>query len=279
MRAKRKPNPPRRCIFCGGTPISKEHVWPLWMRSYLPKGQFYQVIRSSDLVTPGYQWRPGPLNRKGDGRSQKLRVVCTPCNNNWMSELQKRTKPILLPLIVQETNEIDTHNQELLAAWTAMFTMVYETCYPEKERIPTTGDQRNALKSEQRPPKFWAFWCAGHDAASAPVNHTGFGGARRLSVSNTVEISKGALTTCGIGGICLAILSTNTASAFEEFSQLIPVLVERAGFVRFWPSPGSSLNIRAGRISSLNSIDLGEIHGALRSYFDQGIAATRQRGF
>lgn len=279
MRAtKKRPNPPRRCIFCGGTPISKEHVWPAWMRPYLPKGQFYQVIRSSDLVNPNYQWEPGPLNRKGDGRSQKLKVVCTLCNNTWMSRLQNLSRPTLLPLILNEKYEIAVQNQELIAAWTTMFTMVYESCYPKIEKIATTHEQRLAFKIEQKPPQYWAFWCAAHDGGSAPVNHTGFGSNPGSVNSDGIEIAKGALTTCGIGGISFAILSVNTMNAFETFSQFIAMLVENAGFSRFWPSPGSALNIQSRRISPLDRNDLGEIHGALRSQFDRRIAATRRRG-
>jgi hypothetical protein len=46
--------------------------------------------------------RPGPLHRKGDARSQKLKVVCKACNSGWMSELQDRTKPVLLPLLTRQ---------------------------------------------------------------------------------------------------------------------------------------------------------------------------------
>lgn len=109
------------------------------MGPYLPAGQFFQLMHGGDLKEAKYQIRPGPLNRKGDGRSQKLKVVCEPCNNEWMSVLQDRTKDILLPLLLRDAHEISEQHHELLATWATMFTMVYETCQPNPVQNATTS--------------------------------------------------------------------------------------------------------------------------------------------
>lgn len=277
MRIKRNPNPPRRCIFCGGTPISKEHIWPAWMRPYLPAGQFAQFIRSSDLRGPIPQLRAGPLNRKGDGRSQKLKVVCRPCNNNWMSVLQDRTKATLVPLLLNDIQEISEPEHELLATWATMFTMVYETCQPNPVRTATTGAQRSLFKAEQKPPQHWIFWCAPHDGVSSPIFHTGFGSVRRLADPETVEPGKASLTTCAVGAISLAILGVNSDYGFQAFSHTITMLVERAGFVRLWPSLGRNISVLDRRISPLSRGDLGQIHHALRAFIEMEVTATRAR--
>jgi hypothetical protein len=51
-----------------------------------------QLIQETDFATPGIRSRPGQLHKKGDARSQKLKVLCISCNTHWMRELQDQTK-------------------------------------------------------------------------------------------------------------------------------------------------------------------------------------------
>lgn len=273
---KRKPNPPRRCIFCHGGPISREHVWPAWMRSYLPPGQASQFVRISNFNNGTPLIHPGPLNRKGDGRSQKLKVICTPCNNNWMSVLQDRTKDVLLPLLLKDTLQINPQNHELLATWATMFTMVYETTQPNHAQNATTSQQRALFKIEQKPPQYWMFWCAPHDGRSSPAFQTAFGSVRRPGDPVTVEPGKGSLTTCGPGGICFAIFGGNVEYGFLAFSQLITQLVEHFGFIRLWPTPGCDINVLDRRRSPLTSGDLEALHHELRDFLEKEVAIGRQ---
>lgn len=276
-RIKKKPNPPRRCIFCGGTPISKEHVWAEWMRDYLPRGQGHQIIQSGDLNSPVHNLRTGPLNRKGDARSQKLQVVCRPCNNEWMSVLQGRTKDVLLPLLLREKHDIDGTNHVLLANWATMFTMVYETCYPTSEQHTTTKQQHVLFKTEQKPPQYWMFWCAPYDGRSSPVFHTGFGSGRGQDDPNTEHVGKGSLTICGAGAICFAVFGVDSEYGFQAFSKLITMIVEQVGFVQLWPTLGASISVLGRRLSPLSNRDLSEIHGVLRSSLVRDVAASRRR--
>ncbi|MHB1871877.1 MAG: hypothetical protein ACYCT1_13640, partial [Steroidobacteraceae bacterium] len=236
-----------------------------------------QFILSSDLQRSIPQLRAGPLNRKGDGRSQKLKVVCRPCNNNCMSIIQARTKAALVPLLLKETLEISEPEHELLATWATMFTMVYETCQPNPVQTATTRAQRSLFKAAQKPPQHWMFWCAPHDGTSSPIFHTGFGSVRRLADPETVEPGKASLTTCGVGAISLAIFGVNSEYGFQAFSYSITTLIERAGFVRLWPSLGRNISVLDRRISPLSKGDLGQIHHALRAFLEREVAASRAR--
>ena len=276
-RIKKKPKPPRKCIFCNGGPISKEHIWPDWMRNYLPAGQGSQIIQRSDPRASVVRLHLGPLNRKGDARSQKLKVVCAPCNNGWMSILQARTKDVLLPLLLRDTHEIGEQHLEMLATWATMFTMVYETCYENPEQRATTSQQRALFKMEQKPPQYWMFWCAPFDGRTSPVAHTGFGSVFPVGDDDTRHIGKGSLTTCGAGAIAFAIFGVNSEYGFKAFSQLITLLVERAGFVRLWPTHGMGINVLDRRSSPLTSRYMGDIHGTLRSHIEQEVAASGRR--
>lgn len=47
----------KRCIFCGGTPLSKEHIWSEWLHDYLPSSsdtqREYEIIRAGHSIKKG----------------------------------------------------------------------------------------------------------------------------------------------------------------------------------------------------------------------------------
>jgi len=259
---KRKPNPPRKCIFCGGGPISKEHVWAKWMRDYLPAGRGVQYIHETKLDTDSIRTRPGPLDRKGDMRSQKLRVVCRACNNGWMSTLQNLTKPVLLPFLLMERHELGPSQQEALATWATMFTMIYETTIPE--HAATDPVQRGVFLRNRSPPEYWMYWCAPFDGRSTPAIQTGFRSSdRRPAVEGEATlIHKASVTLCGAGGISLAVMAVSSRQAYENFAQFISMIIERAGYVKFWPTT-APIRIDDRSLAALSFADLGAIRDAL----------------
>jgi hypothetical protein len=103
-------------LACGPTsyPASKEHVFSKWLLKELK-----------------YLDAPIALYRTlADGSSTQVRVpvrlddfklkrVCRPCNNGWMSELESVAKPLLLGLI-KEGRALDSLNEDerqILAKW------------------------------------------------------------------------------------------------------------------------------------------------------------------
>jgi hypothetical protein len=122
----------KSCIFCGEAKLTKEHVFPNWLREFVPRTQQKTRhltnfnIRDTQNCLQHTRNSLGKLNRPGDMGSQRLRVVCGKCNNGWMSRLQAETKPIMVPLITNNWWEIDSKSQLAIASWAAMFTMVLE---------------------------------------------------------------------------------------------------------------------------------------------------------
>jgi hypothetical protein len=89
---------PSFCIFCGGRPLTREHIWPDWFRAHLPRTlPFYHsgriVLNEDNTKTHSSK------KTSGDPKSRKLRIVCNKCNNEWMSGVQNAAKPILIPLL------------------------------------------------------------------------------------------------------------------------------------------------------------------------------------
>jgi hypothetical protein len=234
------------------------------MRDFLPVGQGSQLLQETDFTIHEIRARPGPLHRKGDARSQKLKVVCKACNSGWMSALQNRTKPVLLPLLARHPKALAGWDQHALAVWLTMFTMVYETTIPEY--AATTAGQRMTFQSERHPPENWIFWCAPFDEKSSPAIQTGFASKNRTPIVGTdaTQLNKASLTLCGAGAVSFAIFSVNSHVAFQAFSKFVSRFVEGAGFMRLWPTTGRAIEVTEVRLSPLTYLDFGTIRDAIR---------------
>jgi len=155
---KKHRKPIRSCVFCDGTRLSKEHIWPNWLRDHVPRDAPYNVHTRSfgkfvDGVGTGLRVdRPRP----GDAMSRKLRIVCRTCNNGWMSGLQTICKPFLLPFVAGRWQDLDNTQQQQLAAWATMFTMVWE--FRDLRTLVTPRAQHEQFKRTSVPPGGWKIW-------------------------------------------------------------------------------------------------------------------------
>ena len=93
---------PGVCVFCGKSSVTKQHVWPDWMKAVVPRGtgdhlQFSASVEMDDArivnVRPVFTPHRGPVG------SAKIRRFCKSCNSGWMSKLEAAAKPILVKLI------------------------------------------------------------------------------------------------------------------------------------------------------------------------------------
>lgn len=146
--------PQRYCIFCGKPGLTREHVWPDWLKKYVPK----DMAEHSSLSATVHRTHSEIIRKKrsGDLRSRRLRIVCGSCNNRWMSRLQERAKAYLLPLINGDVTAFDVRGQAVLSAWIAMFVMVAE--YFDPYKVATSPKQRRFLLKNQKAPRNWKIW-------------------------------------------------------------------------------------------------------------------------
>jgi hypothetical protein len=128
------PNPPRLCIFCGGTPISKEDIWPTWTRPYFPVTSLNHTIGQHILETDR-RLHGNTTKVSGDPKSRRVKMVCKRCNNGWMSILQNQAKPFLLPLMNGEKTTVNERKQNIIAAWSAMTVICAEYITPRRAAI------------------------------------------------------------------------------------------------------------------------------------------------
>ncbi|HEY6256051.1 MAG TPA: hypothetical protein VIY51_09695 [Xanthobacteraceae bacterium] len=149
--------------------MSKEDLWPVWTRAYLPVTQpNYSFARS---VLEKDRRLHGTVQKiSGDPKSRRVKVVCRRCNNNWMSILQNRAKPMLLPLMHGEKSTLNERKQSIIAAWAAMVVICAEYIAPGRAAMSVV-DRRHLYLHKQAPPRIriwignfrrknWpAYWC------------------------------------------------------------------------------------------------------------------------
>jgi hypothetical protein len=152
-----KPRKPKVCIFCGPGcgRLTKEDVWPTWLRKYVPlDAKNYTALSALVHLTHSDVTRE---MRDGDPRSRRVKFVCCRCNNEWMSRFQERGKSIVLPLVKGERFILGQDAQRLLAGWIAMSAMTSDFFYPEKQAIPQS--HRDWLRTNLKPPPdTWKIW-------------------------------------------------------------------------------------------------------------------------
>jgi hypothetical protein len=158
----------RFCIFCGGPGLSREHVWSEWTYQFVPKlpnGTHVKFTADSVPHNPRIVESYRSKSYQGDVNTIKLNVVCkTRCNNGWMSKLDERVKPTLIPLLRAEPTVLTRDRQTVLAAWMAMKAMVCE--HYEQVYVTSTQEHRNHVMENQRAPDFWSIWI-GHQRGNA----------------------------------------------------------------------------------------------------------------
>jgi hypothetical protein len=97
------------CVFCGST-VSKtdEHVYAKWMRRGLQ-------AEAPTTVTVG---RENRFIRTDAGTTVVLHQgVCLKCNTGWMSALERRVQPLLLPAMTGQRMAWMPESQRDIAVW------------------------------------------------------------------------------------------------------------------------------------------------------------------
>jgi hypothetical protein len=76
----------KMCAFCpqGAVELGGEHVWDNWLNKALPK-LHYRTLKIYSLDS-------APIVGEADSLNEKLPVVCSDCNNGWMSVLSLQVK-------------------------------------------------------------------------------------------------------------------------------------------------------------------------------------------
>jgi hypothetical protein len=144
--------PGRKCIFCGGAPLSREHVVPEWFRKLVGISE----VRPGSVThhTPGDATE---IDFEAIPVSRTARVVCERCNNGWMSQLEQQARIILTPLLQGQSGQLSEKDLDLLARWAFKTACVIDAASPGSgEGFP--HEHRSLLRERDELPRRSAVW-------------------------------------------------------------------------------------------------------------------------
>lgn len=154
----------KRCVFCGANEVTDEHVWPDWISRFLNE----EVLPDAEFGKLRYETDPSTLEKRQVGRTWggpqldiKVKRVCEPCNNRWMSDIEKAAIPYLKPMIRGDQVDLDRRARELVATWAFLRVVMAEYTHPDQIAVPES--HRRWLYKERKPPRKGVYvWLAGY---------------------------------------------------------------------------------------------------------------------
>lgn len=231
-RGGRQPPAPA-CIFCGGRPITSEHIWPRGLAPILAlfAGELGTAKRTRTSPASMALQAPRKVEiqrMQGHHYNRRLRCVCANCNNGWMAKIEEEAHPILGRLILGMPCEMDDVSQIRLVRWAALRTAIWERDHPASAAL--TKAELEALYLEQKPPSGFRIWMSAY-----------FGGEWQIRMHHAAHwLGYVALagrpqpntqtTSIGAGALFIHVAST-TSSPGVEFIELNPLF----GMERIWP--------------------------------------------
>lgn len=136
----------RVCIFCGSTPVSREHIWPQWLtRKYqnLGFGDAYEtdsrpLYRHRTHEAPGLSVQSAWAEEKRQGGTldrTTIKAACRDCNSGWMSNLEVQVAPILSRQIEDKGHTLTPSERDILVRWLIKTTAVHELDDPSSAML------------------------------------------------------------------------------------------------------------------------------------------------
>jgi len=159
------------CIFCGGVPVSREHLWPDWLRreAEIHEPFEFRIEQETDGVeTRDVTFTAVPF-------AQTVRAVCARCNGGWMSIVEGNARPILHELIYGRGASLDPAKKRKLATWAFLKACVFDETHPQAPVVPAAHRER--LHLYKKPPATGvAVWLGTYEAQE--VGHYAHQGLR-----------------------------------------------------------------------------------------------------
>jgi hypothetical protein len=226
---------PGTCIFCNERGLTHEHMYADWLRDYIPRTMTEHRTRSA-LVHLDKE-EASIQRRTGDPHSRRIRCVCEPCNNEWMSQLQEDVKPFLVPMLKGEKTSLRLRGQTVLAAWITMTVMVAE--HVDRRMVAVPSSDRHYLREHRKAPLHWRIWIGRHQAETHPLfTHNVLPFAPKeeveaLAIPVTDRAANTQTTTICVGNLLIHVMSSVVAhSIIRRWRLPLPV---RAGMAQIWP--------------------------------------------
>lgn len=154
-----------RCVFCGGGPLTLEHVFPRWLAPVIETlGHPRSAVRLSEHGEHLHNiWDTDTIDFR-------VRRVCAGCNGGWMSELEAAAMPILTPLVQSNAAQTFTAAEAIvLSTWIAKTVLTASLMHPD-ETNPIPTKYFDEMYRGPAPFEESVIWIAAYDVGRYPAS-------------------------------------------------------------------------------------------------------------
>ncbi len=221
----------RACMFCGGKPLTKEHIFPEWLRDAIP-------VAVTKVTATGMDDTPKWSQNTFDIES---RIVCGPCNSGWMSDLESVCAPLLSDPILFATPWLLTDaDQHSLAMWATKTAMTLEAHHRGKavfDYLPEWHARWMPLHRD--PPPNITVWLFATPLAISD-GHASFTFERSFGIvlGQPPNEPKAYVSTFVIGNVGLQVFGSDT-HVDQPFPRVTLAARWQDATVRIWPATGA----------------------------------------
>lgn len=203
------------CLWCGATPLTREHVVPEWLLEVL-----MDMTGNTEGFDLGWEYlaADGSLDARSHGQANPavvVRAVCRACNGGWMNRLESAAMPIVEPLVRGMAIRMTVEEQTLLARWAAKTAVMFEG-YKPGAILVSSEDLQQIRHEGIAPPSYHIRLAYRADALSQPTNFyvAGFFASPVGVVAGDDDVQPNGFTvTLGIGHLAICI---NGGPAFNR---------------------------------------------------------------
>lgn len=180
------------CIFCDNNAGSSEHLWPNWIHKQKDFGPL-RIQRGN--ASPKIVRDP----------QQKVKTVCSKCNNGWMSELENESIPLVGEMFKDRPKQLTESQQHSVAAWAVKTAMVSEST--KGRNAPNSfyeKDERVKLREHRTIPDRTRIWIG-----AISGSHLGaFGTDFTILANGQARIGMGSATIV-VGHFVVQVVTTH----------------------------------------------------------------------
>jgi hypothetical protein len=243
------------CLFCGGGPLTSEHVFAAWLRDKIA-GDIAQVNVFDAEGSQLWSQRTFDIETK---------AVCGPCNWGWMSDLEGACAGLLGdPMLYGSTMTVNHEQQPTLARWAVKTAMVLEAHRrPADPFAHLPKSHVRMMRDSTIPPPGTAVHLFGRMAGEGHFIITRSAGLLRRPEGEPregVDDAKSYVSTFAVGFLGFQIIGTGYADG--GVPQLPDTSWLQENTIRLWPPPFGVIKWPPARVMTLDVIerfaDLGQ---------------------
>ncbi len=246
----------RRCIFCGGKPVTKEHIYGAWLTPLFPRPSGKRMYE--DMTSPIGSVRIKHPRRYPLSLDHQVKQVCKSCNGGWMSSLETSVGDIIPTIHRGTKHSITPEEQTLLASWASKTAVAIQ--YMDSNPI-VPKYRRKWMFDYHTPPPDTSVWIARYDGASIAGGQTVDLFFHMKMKPKPLSFPHGQAVCFSVGSLVFAVLSIyiKNVAVRPQFpvnlaKHLFPIWPQRIQNLS-WPRTGLDNTLR----TALYYIDWGKV--------------------